>query len=62
LTPVHTKPSNPALSFPVDVPLNVSFLKHTLELADVEAVFAVTMFLSATASQSLELTALPRSV
>lgn len=30
--------------FPVDVPLNVIFLKHTLEFADIEAVFTMTMF------------------
>ena len=42
--------------------INVIFLTNTLELADIEAVFTVTMFLNATASQSLEFTASPRSV
>ena len=33
------------MSFPVDVPLDVIFFEHTFELADVEAVLAVTVFL-----------------
>ena len=37
--------------------IDVIFHKHTLDLADIEAVFTMTMFLKVTASQSLELTA-----